>query len=76
MQTKEPLFYLSNDAFTKDKTNILRFQKGEWNMKKNDEFVKHIENHLRKMYAEDHIVRYVCCKICGRTIDEIYEDSK
>jgi hypothetical protein len=28
------------------------------------------------MYAEDHIVRYVCCKICGRTIDEIYEDSK
>ena len=44
--------------------------------KKNDVFVKHIEDHLRKMYAEDHTVRYVCCKICGRTLDEIYEDSK
>jgi len=43
---------------------------------KNDVFVNHIENHLRKMYADDHIVREVCCKICNKTIDEIYKEEK
>ena len=44
--------------------------------KKNDVFVKHIEDHLRKMYADDHKIRNVVCKICNKTIDEIYKESK
>jgi len=44
--------------------------------KKNDVFVEHILGHLRKMYAEDHIPREVCCKICNKTIDQIYDEHK
>jgi uncharacterized membrane-anchored protein len=44
--------------------------------KKNDVFVNHIENHLRTMYVKDHKVRQVCCKICNKTIDEIYTEHK
>ena len=34
-------------------------------------FVKHIENHLR----EQKINGKVHCKICGKTIDEIYDEE-
>ena len=34
-------------------------------------FVKHIEQHLKELSLQN-----VCCKICGKTIDEIYQDSK
>ena len=34
-------------------------------------FVKHIENHLR----EHKINGQVLCKICGKTIDEIYKEE-
>ena len=33
-------------------------------------FVKHIENHLKPQYGEE-----VVCKICGKTIDEIFEQE-
>ena len=32
-------------------------------------FVKHIENHLRELKINGKVM----CKICGKTIDEIYE---
>ena len=35
-------------------------------------FVKHIENHLRELKISDK----VACKICGKTIDEIYEEER
>ena len=38
---------------------------------KNDVFVKHIENHL-KAYPGAKVI----CKICGRTIDQIYQEEK
>jgi len=34
-------------------------------------FVRHIENHLKEM----DISGKVMCKICGKTIDEIYEEE-
>ena len=34
-------------------------------------FVEHIENHLAKMKLGSKVV----CKICGKTIDEIYEEE-
>jgi len=34
-------------------------------------FVEHIENHLRELKIEGKVV----CKICGKTIDEIYEEE-
>ena len=36
-------------------------------------FVKHIEKHLKDL---DMSGQCVCCKICGKTIDEIYQDIK
>jgi len=44
--------------------------------KKNDVFVEHIKSHLRQMYKDDKIPRKVCCKICGMSIDEIYDRQK
>ena len=38
------------------------------NMVKARIFVKHIENHLRAG-------EMVCCKICGKTIDHIFEEE-
>lgn len=40
-------------------------------MNKNDIFVRHIENHLKKLG-----LKRVICKICDKTIDEIYEKEK
>jgi len=37
-------------------------------------FVKHIEDHLRDMEELQH--RDVMCKICEKTIDEIYEKER
>jgi len=34
-------------------------------------FVEHIENHLRELQIEGKVV----CKICGKTIDEIYNEQ-
>ena len=34
-------------------------------------FVEHIEKHLRELEIESKVV----CKICGKTIDEIYEEA-
>jgi len=39
------------------------------NREKAEVFVKHIENHLKKENPEWEVI----CKICGKTIDEIYE---
>jgi len=35
-------------------------------------FVNHIENHLRDLKIEGKVI----CKICGKTIDEIYAEDK
>lgn len=44
---------------------------------KNDIFVRHVERHLNELEKKDGIFREVCCKICDKTIDEIFaEDSK
>lgn len=42
-------------------------------MKRNDVFVKHIEDHLMKIGNGTGVV---ICKICGKTINEIYDDYK
>ena len=34
-------------------------------------FVEHIENHLRDLKIDGKVI----CKICGKTIDEIYEEE-
>jgi len=34
-------------------------------------FVEHIEKHLKELGLKD-----VVCKICGKTIDEIYEEER
>jgi len=39
---------------------------------KSEAFVKHIEQHLKDMNIDGKII----CKICGKTIDEIYEESR
>ena len=44
-------------------------------MEKNDVFVKHIEQHLDEIFKKEGKVLAVCCKICGKTIDEIYEEN-
>lgn len=38
-------------------------------------FVEHIEQHLREMFPEGAPVT-VKCKVCGKTIDEIYAEAK
>ena len=45
-------------------------------MNKNDTFIKHIEKHLKNMTPEQRGHGKVMCKICGKTIDEIYEEEK
>ena len=35
-------------------------------------FVEHIENHLRELGIDEKVV----CKICRKTIDEIYEEEE
>ena len=35
-------------------------------------FVEHIENHLQDLKIEGKVV----CKVCGKTIDEIYEEAE
>jgi len=37
---------------------------------KNDVFVAHVEHHLKELGLE-----HVCCKICGKTIDQIYAEN-
>jgi len=41
-------------------------------------FVRHIERHLRKMEEEQELYHtlVVICKICGKTIDEIFDEDK
>ncbi len=39
---------------------------------KSIEFVRHIEHHLRTMPLLKG--QNVCCKICGKDIDQIYEE--
>ena len=39
---------------------------------KEEIFVRHIENHLKEMGIEGKIV----CKICGKDIDEIYQEAR
>lgn len=40
-------------------------------------FVEHIEQHLREMYPEDAQSELtVKCKVCGKTIDEIYKIAR
>jgi len=34
-------------------------------------FVRHIENHLKKMKIKGKVI----CKICGKDIDEIYQEE-
>ena len=34
-------------------------------------FVMHIENHLKEMKIDGQVM----CKLCGKTIDEIYEEE-
>ena len=48
-------------------------------MNKNDVFVKHIENHLKQFKKQGISMKHyeVMCKICLKTINEIYkEESK
>ena len=37
-------------------------------------FVEHIQKHLREIYQDDDA--RVVCKICGKDIDQIYEEEK
>lgn len=37
-------------------------------------FVKHIENHIKNMTPEEKRHGEIMCKICGKTIDEIYDN--
>ena len=46
-----------------------RLEKIEGRASKSEIFVGHVQNHLK----ED---EKVICKICGKTIDEIYEEEK
>ena len=39
-------------------------------MNKAEVFVRHIERHLKEMNLKD-----VKCKICGKTIEEIYDEE-
>ena len=38
-------------------------------------FVKHIEDHLKKMSPEERGHGKVMCKICGKTIDDIVREE-
>ena len=39
-------------------------------------FVKHIENHLIGYgYSKSEARQQVCCKICGKTIKQIYKEK-
>lgn len=38
-------------------------------------FVEHVEEHLKIMYPSEMNAK-VMCKICGKTIDEIYEEDE
>ena len=47
--------------------------------KKNDVFVRHIENHLKQLKERGISNDFdydVICKICLKTINEIYEEEK
>jgi len=38
-------------------------------------FVEHIQKHLKEMFPENADVK-VICKICGKSVEEIYEEYK
>lgn len=46
--------------------------------RKADEFVQHIERHLTELELKKLLPfgSKVCCKICGKTIHEIYDDKR
>jgi len=44
-------------------------------MNKANVFVKHIEKHIKEMGIKSHSGKVVC-KICGKDIDQIYEEEK
>jgi len=46
-----------------------------YRMKKALVFIEHVEEHLKSMFKPEDNAR-VMCKICGKTIDEIYKEYK
>lgn len=38
-------------------------------------FVNHIKEHIKQLPPEERKYEKVMCKICGKTIDEIYEEE-
>ena len=37
-------------------------------------FVKHIEDHLKQLFPDDPSAK-VCCKICEKSIDQIFDEE-
>lgn len=65
------------DILDEDKTRCVAFakkKKDAKNIAKCVNFVNHIRRHLKKMGITSHDGK-VICKICGKTIDEIYEEG-
>lgn len=65
------------DILNRNKTRIVAFAKNKKdakNIAKCVNFINHIQRHLKEMKITSHDGK-VICKICGKTIDEIYEEE-
>jgi len=51
-------------------------EKQTMKMNKGTVFIKHIKEHLTKGDEGTHATDKVVCKICGKTVEEIYEEYK